>query len=355
MRKRRLKILLLADSRAFHTERIAAEYRAQGLSVFIASLEHGQLHHWHLRSVGPVKQTHYLLARSQVSKLIDRLSPDVINAHFASGYGFLAALANRSRNTKLLLHLWGSDILLVPHKSPLHRWKTSLALRSADHVLADSQYLLDKAHAIAPTAGSDVIPWGLERCWLESGKSDFTLPSPLRIIVSRTHAPVYNNEFIVRALQPLLDDQTITISFPDFGPTANQFRHLVSGMGIANIYLYPRLGRTEFVRFAQEHDVYLSASRSDSSPASLIESMGLGLIPIAADIPGVREWLNPDSGFLYEEDDDQALSRLIRAIIADNDPLMSMRQGNRERVVRDAVFEENIAATISIMERLCGR
>ncbi|MFH1688507.1 MAG: glycosyltransferase [bacterium] len=355
MRKRRLKVLLLADSRAFHTERIVAEYRSQGLSVFTASLETGRLHHWPLRRLGPIKQTHYFLARHQVKMLIDRLAPDIINAHFASGYGFLAAEANRGRRVPLLLHLWGSDILIVPGKSFLHRRKVTRALRAADHVIADSQYLLDRAHAIAPTAGASVIPWGLERRWFEISNIESALQKPLRIIVPRTHAPVYNNEFIARALRPLLDSHAIEISFPDFGPTVEDFRRLIHDAGISNVRLYPRLGRAGFVRFAVEHDLYLSASRSDSSPASLIEAMGLGLIPVAADIPGVREWLGPGSGLLFAQDDAEALVSLIQGLIRNNDCCRSLRQANRERVHREAIFEDNVAATIAITERLCGR
>ena len=49
-----IKILVLADSRAFHTERYVRELRNQGCRVLLASLERGNTHHFHLkhRAVG---------------------------------------------------------------------------------------------------------------------------------------------------------------------------------------------------------------------------------------------------------------------------------------------------------------
>ena len=352
MKSSRLRVLLLADSVAFHTERIATELRRQGCRVMVASLEHGRMHHFHLARRGPIRFLHYTLAASQVRRLIERFQPDIINAHFASGYGHLAALARGRRNLPILLHLWGSDILIVPNKSPLHRLKTKRALQAADFVLGDSTYLIEAASKLHCLKQSRVIVWGVEKACLGFHRESYALNRPLKVIVPRTQARVYNNEFILRALRPLIEDGRLRLTFPDFGPLAADFRRVCGSLVGRGVELYERTPRRGFMPYVASHDVYLSASRSDSSPASLIEAMALGLIPVAADITGVREWLSDDNGFLFRQDDEAALRARIKSLIESGDTCERMRRRNLERVKNEALFEDNIAETIGIMRDL---
>jgi glycosyltransferase involved in cell wall biosynthesis len=306
-----------------------------------------------LRRIGPVRQLHYYLASPQTRRLLTRFRPDIINPHFATGYGWLAARAGG--RAPIVLNLWGSDILIVPHKSPLHREKALLALQSAAAVVGDSDYLLARARRLAPGIAdrtSAVIPWGLERAHLALHKSDYAFQRPLRIIVPRTQAAIYNNEFIVRALAPMLHRGVVTLTFPAWGPLAARFRETVSTYPVGAVRLYERLPRRDYLSLAAGHDIYLSAAASDSSPASLIEAMGLGLLPIAAAIEGVREWLTPRSGYLFRPDRGEELRGIIENLLASDDPQADLRRANLERVKRDAIFENNVAAQLDLMRRV---
>ncbi|MCK4462017.1 MAG: glycosyltransferase [candidate division Zixibacteria bacterium] len=350
-----MRVLLLADARAFHTERFARQLQTQGCDVLTASLENGTMEYHHLTGRGPVKSLHYLSVAPQLRRLIEQFQPDVINPHFASGYGFIAALARRGNQPPIVLNLWGSDILIVPRKSWLHKRKTRFALRAADYVIGDSEFLLSAAEELVGGIERSVIPWGIERRFLNLHKENYSFQKPLRIIVPRTQAPVYNNEFIVRALQPLIADGTVRLTFPSFGPDAARFRDVVAPYLDSGINLYDAMPREQFLAFMAQHDIYLSAARSDSSPASLIEAMALGLLPIVADIPGVREWLSDDNGRLFPQNDDDALRTIVTDIVRGDDSFADLRRHNFEKVQRDAIFEDNVATQLDIMRRLVDR
>jgi glycosyltransferase involved in cell wall biosynthesis len=330
---------------------MAKEMRRQGCRVLVASLERGRVHHFHLKKRGPVPWLHYSLATRQVRTLVKRFRPDIVNAHFASGYGHLAALARVKLSPPLVVHLWGSDVLIVPHKSFLHRRKTIAALKAADHCLADSEYLLREARDLTNEFLGTVIPWGIETEYLSDRPAERTMKKPLRIIVPRTQAAVYNNEFIIDSLRDAVSRGELTLTFPDFGPEADRFRLRVGDLLGNGVDLYPRLSRGDFVAMLSRHDVYLSASRSDSSPASMIEAMGLGVIPVAADIPGVREWLTPETGFTFVQDDGESLRSALGDLVA-SDRLDEMRLRNLREVQRRAVFEDNVTETLRIMRGL---
>ena len=348
-----LRILVLADARSFHTERFAAQLRLQGYSVLLASLEQGDIECHQITRRGPISFLHYLFAIGQVRKLIKEFAPNIVNAHFATGYGFLASLAVGKSGLPIVLNLWGSDVFVVPKTSALHRTKLTMAIDSADLVCADSGYLLDQARRYREPREAAVIPWGIEREHLALYKPVRAIGTPLRIIVPRHHEPVYNNEFILRALVPLLKDGIATLTIPNWGRGIASFRKRANDLGCGGITFYSRMSRPEFLGMMSEHDIYVSAASTDSSPVSLIEAMALGLIPIVADIPGIAEWLTPQNGFLFPSGDDSRLRECLERI--QKIDLSVLRRENHERVRRDAIFEENIAWQIALMKKCIAK
>lgn len=346
MSNERFRILVLADSSSFHTQRYVRELRRQNCRVLLASLERGSMLHYRLKRRGLVSALHYATIVPEIRLLIRRFRPQVVNAHFASGYGFAAALAKAGSHMPVVVHLWGSDILVVPRKSVFHRNKTRYAVSAADCVVGDSEYLLEQARRVGRVRKELCIPWGIEQRYLDLHRTDFTPANPLRIITPRPHETVYNNFFLVRHLEPLLRDGLITMAFPDWGSRVGEFRRLIERAGHDQVHLYSRRPRDEHMEFMASHDVYLSAALSDSSPASLIEAMALGLIPVAAATPGVEEWLGSDNGYSYLHAEPKQLVSVMRRLARSQDPHEQMRRDNLDRVRRDGVFERNVADTI---------
>lgn len=351
MSKEKLKILLLSDAASFHTERFYAELQNQGCEVLLASLEKGIPESVTLIKNGFIKQFYYRLAVKQIKSLIKNFKPDIISAHFASGYGHIAALAKRYSNIPLALNLWGSDILIVPKKSIFHTHKTKYALQNAQYIFADSQYLIDSAKKIFPFNSYAVIPWGVEKNIFNLYKADLQLSQPLKIIIPRTHEHVYNNLFIVKSLKDVILADKIKLRFPAFGSLYEFFKEKATKLVGDKIQYYEKAERSEFLKLASEHDIYLSASLSDSSPVSLIEAMALGLVPVVMHIDGVREWVSNKNGFLFEHES-ASLKTVIEKLLYASQDFSQLRETNKNKVIKSALFENNIAEQISIFKSL---
>ena len=351
----KLRVLVLGDSRSFHIERYLPELRRQNCEVLLASLEAGRIEYFQLKWRGPIRQLHYRLAVPELRELLSNFKPDIVDAHFASGYGHLAALALEGMSTPLIVHLWGSDILIVPKKSFLHKMKTVKALKNADAIVADSEYLLNEARKLAPLKQTLVSPFGIERKYLELHKKSYEFSHPLKIIIPRPHEEVYNNLFVLKSLSPLLKAGQITLTFPDFGTLNIEFKFQYRALNVSGVSFYRQCEREEFLKLMSVHDVYLSASRSDSSPVSMIESMALGLVPAAAKIPGIEEWAKDSGALTFEQDNSTELVAVINRIISEGDSLGVMRTNNLERVRKDALYENNIAARVDLMRQLVNR
>jgi L-malate glycosyltransferase len=353
--KEKFRILVLSDASSFHTERYVTELARQEVEVLLLSLEEGRIPHHRLAQRTPFSTFWYAMAATEVRAIMKDFQPDILNPHFASGYGFTVALANARKTVPVALHLWGSDILVVPGKSIFHARKTAHALRHADLVIGDSEYLIKEASELAPLKEKLVVPWGIEQRFLALGDKRRPIKRPLKIIVPRHHEKLYNNLFLVQALAPLANAGHVTLTFPSFGSLAGDFRLKTELLVGDAIRYYDPMNRPEFLEFMSMHDIYLSSAISDSSPVSLIEAMALGLIPIAADIPGVQEWLDDDSGYPYPLYDGAALQKIIGDLIKNPDNHHALRQHNRKRVEADALFEKNVERMLSAMKQLSRR
>src|SRR5690606_35214533 len=85
---------------------------------------------------------------------------DLVNAHYASGYGTTARFAGFAPT---LLSVWGSDVFDFPMKSPLHRWWMRGNLMAATRVASTSHAMAAQTRRIAPELGDiAVTAFGVE-------------------------------------------------------------------------------------------------------------------------------------------------------------------------------------------------
>ena len=354
MRNKSLNILLLSDAKSFHSQRLKTELLKQNCKLTLASLEDGEATDVLLKRKTMFKFLHYLLSTFEILKICKKLKPDLIYANYATGYGFVAGLVSLFFKVKLVLNIWGSDILIVPQKSFLHKFKAKFALKKSDIIFSDSKYLAEKAVQFYEKINYEVILWGIEKKYLSLYQADKTFSTPFQIIVPRPHEKVYNNLFIVASLQELIKTDKIIITFSDFGSLATSFKEEARKLVGDKIKFYKEMPRAEFLEFFASHDIYLSNASSDSSPVSLIEAMALGLVPVCADIKEVREWMADGAGIMYDEHNKNALRNCIEQIVGGSVSYGAMKQKNFDKVNELAIFENNIAKQIELMKHLVG-
>src|SRR5437773_806162 len=118
-------------------------------------------------------------APKQIRELMHKWTPRIVHAHQANSVGWHAGRAVRGSGVPLVLTLWGSDVLLTPAISPLHRWMIKQALRSATAWTADSRIVLEAADALlgSRTAAARRVPvlsdLPANREWVVDGLNGF--------------------------------------------------------------------------------------------------------------------------------------------------------------------------------------
>jgi L-malate glycosyltransferase len=354
--ERKMKVLLLADGCSVHTVRYQEALRKAGVEVFLASLESGDTIDVDLWDITGIKSVDYLLSARQINKIFAEFAPDIVDLHFASGYGFSGAVAGLWKKAPVMLHCLGSDILISPQKSFLHKMRVKYAFARADKIMVDSTFLSKKVKELRRSASIEIVPWGIEREIIENFQyrqfDIIATKRPLQVLVPRPHNEIYNNRFVLFELKELVLSGQIALTFPDWGEEYDSFRSLAETECRGKINFYSLMPRALYIEFLNGFDLYLSAAQSDSSPSSLLDAMGTGMVPIVSDIPGVKDWVNNENAVLFNPKKKGGLTAAVRKVLNNEIKIEEILRRNNELVSEKGRFTANIAWTIEIMQEM---
>ncbi len=137
-----MRICYLANAASPHTAKWAEHFSAQGHEVHVISFDKNPalspkiiLHR--LEKALPFKLDYFSAGR-RVRRLVTQIKPDILHAHYASGYGTLARLGGFH---PYLLSVWGSDVFEFPRRSPFHSTLLRRNLDAADGLSSTSRVL----------------------------------------------------------------------------------------------------------------------------------------------------------------------------------------------------------------------
>ncbi len=310
-----MKICYLANAASIHTQRWASHFARRGHAVTVVSLTDATIEGADVHRIGRDPNRHgrtaYLRALPELRRLLRALKPDVLHAHYAGGYGLMAAL---SCFHPLALTAWGSDVLILPRTSHLMRRLVQLALRRADLVTSMADHMTEAIAGLGvPRQRLLTLPFGVDLDLFRPGPDSGERRNSLTIVSTRHLEPLYNVGLLVDAMALIARAM----------PTA---RLLLIGDGTERRRLEARAaelnleGRVEFLgrrrpaeiaSYLSDADLFVSTSLSDGNNVSLNEAMACGVFPIATDIPANREWIrHGENGFLTHLRDARTLAAL---------------------------------------------
>ena len=110
-----MKICLLALANNYHTQKWCEYFWQKGHQVEVISFVKGEIDGVRVHYIdckvntndSDFKKIKYLFKYKKVRKIINQINPDIINAHYATSYGMVAALAVPHN---FICSVWGSDI-----------------------------------------------------------------------------------------------------------------------------------------------------------------------------------------------------------------------------------------------------
>jgi glycosyltransferase involved in cell wall biosynthesis len=358
------RVALLADGASIHVIRWANALALRGHEVHVISHRHDarQLDASVGRHVlGWKPPLGYFVNAGALRRVLADLRPDLLNTHFASGYGTLGRTSGFHPN---VLSVWGSDVYEFPERSPLHRALLRANLRRADWVCSTSHDMADRIRGVAPVERLSVVAFGIDVDRFAPQPSSEPDRSDGDVVVGtvKTLRTTYGIDLLVRAFASTRE--RVAAERPDLaerlrlvvvggGPEEANLRRLAEALGVADrtTFVGP-VPHGEVPTYLRSLDVYVALSRRESFGVAVLEASAVGVPVVVADVGGLPEVvLDGTTGFVVAAEDPLAAAEAIRRLVLDRAARERMGAAGRRHVAERYDWSQSVVA----LEEVYGR
>jgi glycosyltransferase involved in cell wall biosynthesis len=304
----------------------------------------------------------YLFNALPLRRMLARIAPDILHAHYASGYGLLGRLAGFH---PYVLSVWGSDVYHFPDQALWKRKLVAKNLRAADWVCSTSHAMAARTREIASgIAQLSVIPFGVDTQFFVPPRE--SSPSQeITIGTVKTLRPVYGIDLLIRGFAACRERLARTDP-----PTAQRLRLRIVGGGWqrgALEKLARQLGIEQATAFIgpvphseapaelRKLDIYVAASRAESFGVAVVEASACGLPVVVTRVGGLPEVVeDARTGLIVPPEDPSAIARALLQLI--EQPALARRFGDEGRrfVAQRYEFADNVSEMIEVYRRLAS-
>ncbi|MFL1406164.1 glycosyltransferase [Marinobacter sp. M1N3S26] len=367
-----MRVVLLAAASSIHTVRWANGLNAAGYDVSVISqhpvsdtFESGvQVHLLPFRGMAG-----YFTMVPAVRRLLRQIQPDLVNAHYASGYGTTARLANFH---PLVLSVWGSDVYDFPFRSWLHKRLVKANLRAADLVVSTSVSMAKQIQSLAPEMGEiPVTPFGVELQPYESVAPRVT-DDHSEIVVGTVKGMkhCYGIDLLIKAFAILVQRReqggvprsgAMRLRLVGGGEETARLRDLANGLGIGHMVEFVGQVPHEHVpRELEKLDIYVALSRRESFGVAILEAGAAGKPVVVSDVGGLPEVVNNgETGLVVPGENPDAAADAMERLVMDKDMRERMgvaaRMHVREHYSWDASVQTMQSVYRQALENFRGR
>ena len=364
-----MRILLLSQAISIHTIRWAKAFTDRGHEVYLVSLPNHAVAEDALPenidlkylSIGGGKG--YYLDAYELRKYVKKIKPDIINAHYASGYG---TLARKAGIHPLVLNVWGSDVYNFPNESRIKRTILKRNIKNADAVASTSICMAEELRKAIGDASLDITitPFGVDterfrpmECEKDPGRFVFGTVKGLTY--------QYGIDNLIKAFSGVIKKWEAAgakgrephLSIYGRGSDKEAFIQLKKDLDIdkyVDIFDYIANEKVPFV--LNHFDVSCFSSISESFGVSAVESMACGIPVIAADADGFKEVVaDGETGLIVPRNDPNAMAEKMWELYCDEELRNRLGKNGRKRVLDLYDWEKNADILESLLIKTAQR
>ena len=323
------RVALLGPAVSIHLQRWAHALAARGHALCVLTqhpCEPGLLPaSAELVTLARGGQAGYFANAWRARRVLRAWRPDIVNAHYASGYGTTAALCGVR---PMLLSVWGSDVYDFPFEGAFKGWLVRRNLRAATAIASTSHAMAAQVRRLVADVGDiAVTPFGVdvERFAPDPAARD---AGWITLGIVKTLAPKYGVDLLLRAFAGLLRDERVAalprplrLLVVGDGPQRAGLEALAAELGIAaHARFAGAVAHAEVPSWLNRLDVYAAPSRLDSESfgVAVIEAGACGLPVVVSDAGGLPEVVRDgETGLVVPREDAVALQAALARLVLD--------------------------------------
>ena len=356
-----MKVVFISGANSIHTVRWVNALSNRGIEFVLISLkDHENVESNINKNIKiiylPIKGTKgYYLNSFFINRIIKREKPDLINVHYASGYGTLGRFIKFENK---LLNVWGSDVYDFPNQSSLKKKiliKNLLAYKeiaSTSHCMAreTEQYLNNKREIYITPFGVDTNLF--KNLNFEKDKNKIVIG------IVKTLLPKYGIEYLIKAVKELEDIlekeifNKIEVHIYGKGNSEEELKQLTIDLNLEEkIKFLGFIKNTDVPKAINKMDIFVVPSilNSESFGVAAVEAMACEIPVIVSDADGLKEVVvNNETGFIVHKKDYKTIAEKLKELILNENLRIGLGKNGRKRVLELYDWNNNVDKMIEI-------
>ncbi len=342
-----MKIVLLAGAHSIHTARWANGLVSRGVEVHLISA-HDNAHEldsrvqlYILNAQAPLG---YFINVFEVKVLLKQIQPDLVNAHYATGYGLSARLVGFQPT---MLSIWGSDVYDFPKKSFLHRWLLKGNLQAATAIGSTSHCMARKTAETFQHSLIFITPFGIDEN-IFSFKEIAREKTKLVIGTVKTLSSTYGIDTLIEAFAFVVrcypSPNQLVLEITGDGPDFDSLRALAISLDVEKqVVFHGAVSHERVPELLIRLDIYVALSRSESFGVAILEASACERPVVVSDAEGCAEvTIDGETGFVVPRDNPQAAADAILKLINDEALRLQMGQAGRLNVLEHYTWDRSL-------------
>ena len=346
-----VRVLIVSAALSIHTVRWVNGLVKRGHEVHLASVHPVGRHsidsrvRIHLAPHGG--KAKYVVNAGWLRSVAAGVQPDIVNVHYATGYGLLARLAHIDAPT--LLSVWGSDVYDSPRANPLMRHMVRSNLVSATRIASTSHCmarvtrdLVNKPISITPFGVDTEILTPPDRRRDANDGDGVVCIGTIKALHSK-----YGIGELIRAFSRVHDERPNTVLHiwgggPDENPLKVLARRLVPD---GSVEFRGAIDHSEVRDALGSLDIFaaLSTLDSESFGVAIIEAGACGLPAVVSDADGPAEVVEDGvTGLIVPRGDVIASATALMQLVDDVELRRRMGGAGRHHVVETYSWERSL-------------
>lgn len=293
---------------------------------------------------------YYLNARA-LRKVLTNLKPDIVHAHYASGYG---TLLRRTNYHPYILSVWGSDLLVFPKKSILHHSLLKNNLDSAARICSTShcmrRELMDNFNV--PDSKIFITPFGVDpqKFFPMTRKKDF-----LTIGTVKTLEKVYGIDRLIEVVSSVIKQlhaegnhflaDKIRLVIAGAGKDQLALTNLAAERGISGIVNFMgHVDQDSVPQVLNKMDIFCAFSRSESFGVSVLEASACAIPVVVTNVGGLPEVVrNTRTGYVVNEWSRSEAAAVIKQLLLSENLRNELGAAGREFVLKEYTWSRSLS------------
>lgn len=281
----------------------------------------------------------YFFGGGELRRLLKKFKPDVLNAHYATGYG---TLARRSGFHPVMLSVWGSDVYEFPYKSAVNKHILVKNLENATKIASTSNIMAKQVNKVKFISDKILItPFGVDtsvfcRCSEpEKGK--------LTIGIVKALEATYGIEYLIRAFSLLkkrmikentLPEKGIALEIYGGGSLRAELEKLAKELEIdKEVTFHGAVPHSKVPSIISTFDIFCAPSLSESFGVAAIEAMACEVVVVTSDADGFKEVVaDGKTGFIVTRKDPVLLANKLYTLAQNPELRKEMGAAGRKHV-----------------------